>query len=133
MSRRDDGQIAVMTVGFLVVIGLLVVVVVNSSAAFLERRKLDNLADGAAVAAADGLSHERFYDHGDVVLDRREARRLVRAYVNAPGVRITRVAISGDTVTVWLERRTGLALKPPGWSSQATIRSHATAQLRTGQ
>lgn len=133
MSRREDGQIAVMTVGFLIFLGLLVVVVVNSSAAFLERRELDNIADGAAITAADGLSYERFYEDGDVVLDRREARSLVRDYVRAPGVRITRVSISGDEVTVRLERRVGLALRPPGWSARTTITAEATAQLRSGQ
>ncbi len=46
---RERGTVTVMTIGFLVLLGLLTVVVVNSSAAFLERQRLNNLADGAAL------------------------------------------------------------------------------------
>ncbi|MFI5427640.1 pilus assembly protein TadG-related protein [Aeromicrobium sp. UC242_57] len=132
-ASREEGQITVMTVGFLVVIGLLVVVVVNSSAAFLERRKLDNLADGAAIAAADGLSRDTFYEKGDIVLDRSQARRLVRQYVTTPGTRVARVSISDDEVTVRLERRIDLAIRPPGWSSRTRIVAEATARLTLGE
>ncbi len=67
--RREDGQITVMTIGFFVFLGLLAVVVVNSSAAFLQRQQLDNVADGAALAAADGLSRADFYRRGEVKVD----------------------------------------------------------------
>lgn len=130
--RRDDGQITVMTVGFLAVIALLSTVVINSSAAFLERRQLDNVADGAAIAAADGLSRDGFYRRGEVRIDSGQARRLVRRYVNGPGIRIVRVSTTDDEVTVRLQRRIGLALSPPGWTSRTTITSEATAQLRWG-
>lgn len=131
--RREGGQITVMTVGFLLFIGLLAVVVINSSAVFLERRQLDNIADGAAISAADGLSRDTFYQQGEVRLDGRQARRLVRQYVNAPGIRIVRVLITDDQVTVRLERRIRLAIRPPGWSSRTTIRAEATAQLRLAE
>lgn len=131
--RREDGQITVMTVGFLVFIGLLAVVVINSSAAFLERRRLDNIADGAAIAAADGLSRDTFYQKGEVVLDGRQVRRLVRQYVGTQGIRIVRVVTSEDQVTVRLEQRIRLALRPPGWSQRTTITAEATAQLRLAE
>ncbi|MCW2831083.1 MAG: hypothetical protein JWP31_1775, partial [Aeromicrobium sp.] len=85
MTRREDGQITVMTIGFLIFVGLLAVVVINSSAAFLQRRELDNIADGAALAAADGLSREDFYRRGEVELDDAQARRLVGRYVTGAG------------------------------------------------
>jgi hypothetical protein len=131
--RRDDGTITVMTIGFLLFLGLLSVVVVNSSAAFLQRQQLDNVADGAARAAADGLSREAFYRRGELELDGPEARRLVGDYVSSPGIRIAHVRAVGDRVQVRLERSVGLALAPPGWQSRTTIVSEATAQLRTGE
>ncbi|WP_456698290.1 pilus assembly protein TadG-related protein [Aeromicrobium sp. P5_D10] len=128
--KREDGQITVMTVGFLLFIGLLAVVVINSSAAFLERRRLDNIADGAAIAAADGLNRDTFYRRGEVTLDQGQARRLVREYLSAPEIRIVRVTTNDDEVMVRLERRIELAIKPPGWSGSSRIVAEATAQLR---
>jgi Flp pilus assembly protein TadG len=122
-----------MTIGFLMFLGLLAVVVVNSSAAFLQRQRLDNLADGAARSAADGLSREAFYREGRVELDGAQARQLVADYAGAPGVRVAYVRTDGDQVWVRLERSVELALAPPGWQSRTTIVSEATAQLRTGE
>lgn len=131
--RREDGSITVMTIGFLLFLGLLAVVVVDSSAAFLQRQQLDNVADGAALAAADGLSREDFYRRGDVELDPGQARRLVGAYVRDAGTRVVRVAVEQDRVHVRLERSVALALAPPGWGSRTTIVSEATAQLRLSE
>jgi hypothetical protein len=131
--QREDGTITVMTIGFLLFLGLLAVVVINSSAAFLQRQRLDNVADGAARTAADGLSREAFYRRGEVELDASQVRQLVDDYVSSPGIRIAHVRADGDRVQVRLERSVGLALAPPGWQSRTTIVSEATAQLRTAQ
>ncbi len=135
--RRERGQITVMTVGFFLFIGLLVAVVVNASAAFLQHQALNNLADGAALAAADGLSRENFYRDGardQVQIDQAEARRLVASYLSAAGERVTlvRVSAEGDHVHVHIERAVDVAVKPPGWTSRTTIVSDATSQLRLG-
>ena len=130
--RREEGQITVMTIGFFVFLGLLAVVVINSSAAFLQRQQLDNVADGAALAAADGLSRADFYRRGEVELDGAEARRLIGEYVNGEGIRVVAVRTDGDQVHVRLERTVSLALAPPGWTPRTTIVSEATSQLRLG-
>lgn len=131
--RRERGTITVMTIGFLLLLGLLTVVVVNSSAAFLQRQQLDNLADGAARAAADGLSEDAFYRTGQVTLDGAAARRLVREYASGPGIRISSVSADADRVHVRLERTVTLAIAPPGWTSRTTIVAEASAQLRTSR
>jgi hypothetical protein len=130
--RREDGQITVMTIGFFMFLGLLAVVVINSSAAFLQRQQLDNVADGAALAAADGLSRADFYRRGEVKLDGREARRLIGEYVTGDGVRVVSVSTDGDQVHVRLERTISMAIAPPGWTSRTTIVSEANSQLRLG-
>jgi len=129
--RREDGTITVMTVGFLVLVGLLTVVVVNASAAFLERQRLNNLADGAALAAADGLDEAGFYADRDIVLDPAEARRLVGDHLSGTHMRVVRVSTTDDSVSVHLERELDLALTPPGWRSSTIVVADATAELRT--
>lgn len=129
--RKDDGTVTVMTIGFLVLIGLLTVVVVNSSAAFLERQRLNNLADGAALAAADGLDEAGFYADRHIVLDPAEVRRLVSDYLAGERVRVVQVSTEGDSVNVRLERELDLALTPPGWTSSTVVVAEATAELRT--
>ena len=128
--RRERGTVTVMTIGFLMLLGLLTVVVVNSSAAFLERQRLNNLADGAALAAADGLDEAGFYADRHVALDPDEAQRLVSDYLAGENVRSVSVTTDADTVHVHLERDLELALTPPGWTSSATIVADATSQLR---
>jgi hypothetical protein len=130
--RRERGTVTVMTIGFLMLLGLLTVVVVDSSAAFLERQRLNNLADGAALAAADGLDEAGFYADRRVVLDPDEARRLVSDYLAGEDVRAVDVGTDADTVHVHLERDLDLPLTPPGWTSRTTIVADATSQLRRG-
>jgi len=126
----ERGTVTVMTVGFLLLLGLLTVVVVDSSAAFLERQRLNNLADGAALAAADGLDEAGFYTDQRVVLDPDESRRLVSEYLVGEQVGVVDVSADGDTVSVHLERDLDLPLTPPGWTTSTTIVADATSQLR---
>ena len=127
---NERGTVTVMTIGFLLLLGLLTVVVVDASSAFLERQKLNNLADGAALSAADGLDEPGFYTDHRVELDPGEARSLVSDYLASEGVRVVDVSVSGDRVSVHLERTLELALAPPGWTSSTTIAADATAELR---
>ncbi len=135
MRRRrapeDGGQITVVTIGFFAVVGLLAVVVVNASDAFLERQRLNGLADGAVVAASDALDLDAFYSTGVTVIDPDVARSRVAEHVaGSPGVRVVEVRLDGDTVTVRLERDITLPLTPPGLASVTTIAAEASGQLR---
>jgi len=130
---RERGTITVMTIGFFVFLGLLMVVVINASDAFLERRELDNLADGAALAAVDGLNQDAFYADGEVTVDADQARRLVSAYVAGSDVRVVTVQTVGDRVLVRLERTIRLALTPPGLPSSTTVVAEATGRLRIAE
>jgi len=132
LRQSERGQITVMTIGFFLVIALLGVVVVDASHVFLERRELDNLADGAALVAADALDEDAFYTTGAVVADSRSVRRRVAQYVTGSGSRVVAVRMTGDHITVRLERTMDLALTPPGFPAQATIASEASSQLRSG-
>lgn len=50
---REEGQLSVLMVGYVVLALLLATVVMASSAVYLEHKKVLSLADGAALAAAD--------------------------------------------------------------------------------
>ncbi len=55
-ARRDEaGQATVLIIGFAVVLAMVVAVVTDASAAYLQRQGLDTLADGAALAGADAV------------------------------------------------------------------------------
>ena len=62
--RDDEGQVSVLIVGFVAVLVVLIGVVVDASAAFLQRAGLNSLADSAALAATDGVQGEAIYTHG---------------------------------------------------------------------
>lgn len=130
----EHGQITVLTVGFLLILGLLTVVVINASAAFLERRELLNLADRAALTAADGLARDQLYRQGvdsEVPIDVAEAQRLAASVV--PTDAALDVRVEDGTVHVRLERTYGLPITPPGWRDSARIGAESTAQLRVAQ
>lgn len=138
MKRREEGQVTVMIVGFFIVIGLLTVVVINASAAFLQRQELNNAADGAALAAADGLRQETIYREGlgkDAPLDPQRARELVGSYLSSAtgGVNSWTVSIDDNTVRVHLDRSIDLPLTPPGWFDSTRVTADAAALLRISQ
>lgn len=130
MARGERGSITVMSIGFLLLLGALTVVVVNSSAAFLQRQELNNLADGAALAAADGLDAAAFYERREVLLSTSDVRSLVTQYIAGSEARLTVLEVAGDRVRVRLARPMDLPLVPPGWADRAVVVADADAWLR---
>ena len=129
-GRSESGTVTVMSIGFLVLLGLLTVVVVDASAAFLQRQELNNLADGAALHATDGLDEPAFYLHRRVLLSEGAVRDLVGEHIAGQGVRLAGLEVVGDRVTVRLERPMELPLVPPGWRSSTVVVAEADAWLR---
>lgn len=135
-AAGDDGQVSLLLVGFFLVGVLLVTVVVDASAAFLRRQELSALADGAAVAAADGVRTEQLYLQGvpdAMPLDPAAARAVAVDYLTSvgalrayPGL-VVRVGTTSDSVEVRLTGPLDLPLTVPGWSSRTTVASEATA------
>jgi hypothetical protein len=67
MRRRvggDDGQIMILTIGFVVVAILLITVVASAAGVHLERKRLLALADLLALEGADAVSDDRYYTPG---------------------------------------------------------------------
>ena len=104
MTRRDErGQSAVLLIGLASFLLLAIVVVVDASAAFLQRQGLDTVADGAALAGADAGSRnlDSIYSSGvgsQPRLDQAEAlaRAAVEDYLNRTGARTDYPGLSYD-------------------------------------
>jgi hypothetical protein len=143
VPRRTDerGQTTVLIIGFVIVIAMAVAVVVDASAAYLRRQALSSLADGAALAAADGLQGEQVYTAGlgeRAVVDPGAARELVVEYLTAvgaggrfPGLSHV-VETDGERVVVRVAAPLDLPIPVPGVASQARVTATAAAVVLLG-
>jgi hypothetical protein len=134
--RGEQGQSSLLILGFFLVAVMLVGVVVDASAAYLRRQALNGLADGAALAAADGVQGEQVYTGGlgetaqiDPVAARAHvAEYLVQARAHERfGGLAYRVLPAGDSVTVHLSAPLDLPIPPPGWVGDPWIDGVASA------
>ena len=138
MSRSEGGQVTVMIVGFFVVAGLVVAMAVNASAAYLGQRRLADLADGAALAASEGVTRSSLYAAGDrtIALDAAGARAAAEDYLRASGARgeirglAWEVEQQGHAVRVRLRAGVRMPLVPPGWDETAGVEADAVVELR---
>lgn len=134
--RDDAGQVSLLIVGFVAILVLLIGVVVDASAAFLQRAGLNSLADAAALAATDGLQGDQVYLHGlgeRAKIDPRRAAAYAGEYLAASGARETYpgirsvVSVTNDTVNVHLSASLRLPIPIPGVGSRAQITADAAS------
>ncbi len=137
--RRDErGQVSVLIIGFSALLLMAMVVVIDATAAYLERQRLDTIADGAALRAADAGAQGRDVYAGGVRdrpldLTARSARagvaaylRDVGAYAEHPGLSYT-VRVVGDEVRVTVTADADLPLTVPGAPSSARVSATGSA------
>jgi uncharacterized membrane protein len=93
-ERDQSGQATIMIVGFAFVLAMAVALVVDASAAYLQRQGLDTVADGAALRGADlGATGREVYT-GGVPTDRLDltaaaVRASVHEYLASSGAYAT--------------------------------------------
>lgn len=137
-STRSDqhGQTSVLIIGFAVIILLMIAVVVDSSAAYLRRQGLDSLADGAALAAADGVEGERVYQQGldqRAQIDPAVAQMYAEQYLSSVGARgkypgfSYSLAVTTDSVIVRVSAPLELTFSPPGWEQRSLVSATAAS------
>ena len=134
--KAERGTASIMIVGFAVVAIMLVGVVVDASAAYLRRTGLDSLADGAALAAADGVQGRQVYEGGlgeRARIDPEVAREYVAAYLRDtdaarryPGL-VYEVEAGVDRVVVHVAAPLDLPISPPGWEHRPVISGTAAS------
>lgn len=139
-ARDERGQVTLLIVGFVTVLLMAMVVVVDASAAYLQRQGLNTLADGAALAGVDAGSHgESFYEGGigveQLPVSAAEARAGVASYLGSvggsgryPGLswQVT-VDEAAGRVEVRLRAPLDLPLTFPGSPQRAMIGASASA------
>lgn len=143
----ERGQATVLIVGLAVVLLMAVALVVDASAAFLQRQGLDTVADGAALAGADAGSRNLDVLYGAGVT---EAARLAQAedaaraavaaylretgaYADYPGLRHTVGFDATDrSVTVDVDAPLDLPLTVPGSPERAMVGATGSAVVQVG-
>ena len=137
-GRVEHGQTTLLIIGFVLVVAMMVVVVVDASAAYLRRQALSSLADGAALAAADGIEGEQVYTTGldeRAAVDPERARLLAEAHLAAVGAGARYPGLShfvetdGERVVVRLSTPLDLPLPLPGVAGSAEVGATAAATV----
>ena len=135
-TRGEAGQTSLLIIGFAIVVVMLVTVVVDASAAYLRRQGLDSLADGAALAAADGVQGRQVYEGGlgdRADIDPVAAEGYVADYLAAvgagrryPGLTYS-VGATTEAVVVRVSAPLDLPLVPPGWDRRPVVTGTAAS------
>ena len=136
--RDERGSSAVLVIGFAAFLAMTIAMVVDASAAYLQRQGLDTLADGAALHGADlGATGHDVYQGG--VPDERleltavQARSAVRDYLREVGAYRTYpgltydVSVDDTRVTVVLRAPVDLPLTVPGSPDRPVVGATGSA------
>ena len=112
-GRNDEGTIGILTLGFGVLVLMVVLVVASATAVHVAHLRAAHLADELAVQGADALSSGSYFTGGgldSVRLSRQEVERVMGAHHDRrdtgtlAGARVTGLDIADDaTVTVTVE------------------------------
>ncbi|MCW2766769.1 MAG: hypothetical protein JWO11_2728 [Nocardioides sp.] len=142
--RDERGQVTVMIIGFAVVLAMAVALVVDATAAYLQRQGLDTLADGAALSGADaGATGREIYEGGlrdpRLELTAAQVRPAVQAYLRSaggyakyPGLTFdVSVDPASSSVSVSLHAPLEFPLSLPGSPDQASIGADGSAVVET--
>lgn len=138
--RSERGSASVLIIGFAVVLLMTIAVVIDASAAYLQRQGLNNLADGAALRGADLGATGRDVYEGGVPAERLEVTaaqvriavgsylRATGAYARYPGLTYrVRIDPTAQSVEVRLSAPLDLPLTVPGSPERASIGATGSA------
>ena len=129
----DEGTVLLLIVGLVAVVGLLVAVVTDVTALYLQRRDLVSAADGAALAGAQAVDEETIYTQGlptsgPLPLDEDAARSAVHEYLSDSGLAsqslTVRVETTPTTVSVSVSTTYDLPV-----ANTATLGATGSAQV----
>lgn len=137
----DRGQTTVLTVGLCAVLITLMLVMLAVTTVAIQARRLQSLADGAALAGAEELGF-RLDENPTVVLSDDEVAASAGAYLSAvggqesvPGLADMEAGVAGDGATVIVRLEAQVSLLPAGgWFTgvvPATVPVQAEGSSRT--
>lgn len=134
VATDERGSILVLSLGFIILCILAIAVVVDASTVFIQRRALQGVVDSAALAGAQAIDVDVYYERGatqGLVLSPGGVQRAVSGHLRtASNIRLEAVSLDGDTVVV----RASTRVRPPfsGWltpSGTHTLTAEAGARL----
>ncbi|WP_235737765.1 pilus assembly protein TadG-related protein [Nocardioides alcanivorans] len=138
----ERGSITPLVIGFATVLVLLVGVVIDASAAYLQRQSLDNLADGAALSGANEVRGSAVFSQGldgDLApLATDLARSAVHDYLRDTGALHTHrglqvaVTVRNRTIVVSLTAPLDLPIKV-GDLTSGRVGSRGAAVVQVGR
>jgi hypothetical protein len=147
-ERDDDGQVLLLVLAYAAVSISLVLVVVSASAVHLERKRLLEVADGAALDAADEVDESIYFsggaEPGSVPLSDRSVVDAVEGYLSERGAYADFDDLTIDGGTGSSDGRTAevtlyATVDPPlvGWALEAfsdgvLLRATSRARVDTG-
>ena len=114
--KNDEGSIMLLGIGMIGVCLLALAVITDSASAFIQQRELQSVADSIALAGAQGIDLEEYYEVGatqSTRLNSSQAQEIAKTYA---------AAMTADSDT----KLTGVAVEPDGRSIRVTL----TAPLR---
>jgi hypothetical protein len=139
----DDGQITVLAIGYALIAFALVAVVADVAAVHLARGQLTDVAEAAALDAADALADDAYaagVTGPAIPLTDQAVRRQAEQYLTTyePSSRLGQVrvragtgTVDGDSATVVLEGRVRLpvaAFAVASWRGGVTVTATSTAR-----
>ena len=138
VAESDDGTVLLLIIGLVTLATLLVSVVTDVSALYLERRRLVSAADGAALAGAQKVNEARVYSEGlpatgPVPLNPEAAELAAREYLADSGIALSDVSVHATPTTVsvrvWSRYQLPVASTvTAGGAGSATVSASATAR-----
>jgi hypothetical protein len=136
--RDERGSVLILGIGAVAVCLLALVVLVDASAAFLQRRTLVSLADAAALAGAQGIDLADYYANGASPATRLDpavvpirVRTFLAESTPVEGLRLESLSTDGRTVRVVLSAplrlpfRDGAALLSAVGPGRVTVEAYA--------
>jgi uncharacterized membrane protein len=137
----DRGSVMLLGIGLAAVCVLALAVLVDSSAAYLQRRHLVAIADAAALAGAQSIDLERYYAEGATAttrLDTASVPARVRRYLAlseayaVEGLSLDGVASDGTHVSVTLSAPLELPFLAAAFAQRVRVESRAQLAYRGG-
>ena len=132
LRGEQDGQVmvfvAVMMAGLVSVVGL----VTDGGLMFAQRRDLQNVADGAALAGAMQIDEDAYRASGEVVLDEAAARQVASEYLADESDMDYSVQVSPAGVEVSVSRQASTSFLRLLGISGVDISATASAAPRHG-
>lgn len=117
--RGEAGQTTVLTIGLTAVVVALCIVLLAVTSVQVQARKVQSLADGAALAGAEELGFQ-LDRNPSVVLDPAAVEGSVQAHLQAvgardlvPGLGAVEAGVAGDGTTVVVRVEARVSLVPP--------------------